>query len=83
MAWGVSVLWRLRVWLGADRSAQYFRPKDTPRPAAGLRCLDMCSLKSDHVNVSAGPTKDNDVCLGLPRSAWAGSKSPPNSRTAA
>ena len=40
------------------------------------------SLKSDHVNVRAGPTKDNDVAWVYTRSACR-SKSPPSSRTGA
>ena len=45
--------------------------KDTPLGASGLPVPRYVSLKSDHVNVRAGPTKDNDVAwvytrAGLP-----------------
>ena len=45
--------------------------KDSPTSASGLPVPRYVSLKSDHVNVRAGPTKDNDVAwiytrAGLP-----------------
>ena len=45
--------------------------KDQPLGASGLPVPRYVSLKSDHVNVRAGPTKDNDVAwvytrAGLP-----------------
>lgn len=45
--------------------------KDAPPSASGLPVPRYVSLKSDHVNVRAGPTKDNDVAwvytrAGLP-----------------
>lgn len=45
--------------------------KDTPLSASGLPVPRYVSLKSDHVNVRIGPTKDNDVAwvytrAGLP-----------------
>ncbi len=45
--------------------------KDSATPASGLPVPRYVSLKSDHVNVRAGPTKDNDVAwvytrAGLP-----------------
>jgi SH3-like domain-containing protein len=45
--------------------------KDTQMGASGLPVPRYVSLKSDHVNVRAGPTKDNDVAwvytkVGLP-----------------
>jgi SH3-like domain-containing protein len=45
--------------------------KDSPTVASGLPIPRYVSLKSDHVNVRAGPTKDNDVAwvytrVGLP-----------------
>ena len=45
--------------------------KDSPVSASGLPIPRYVSLKSDHVNVRAGPTKDNDVAwiytrTGLP-----------------
>jgi SH3-like domain-containing protein len=35
--------------------------KDTPQTTSGLPVPRFVSLKSDHVNVRSGPTKDNDV----------------------
>ena len=45
--------------------------KDSPAATSGLPIPRYVSLKSDHVNVRAGPTKDNDVAwvytrAGLP-----------------
>jgi len=45
--------------------------KDSPAVTSGLPIPRYVSLKSDHVNVRAGPTKDNDVAwvytrVGLP-----------------
>ena len=45
--------------------------KDSATPSSGLPIPRYVSLKSDHVNVRAGPTKDNDVAwvytrAGLP-----------------
>ncbi|MGQ0682934.1 SH3 domain-containing protein [Bradyrhizobium sp.] len=45
--------------------------KDSPTATSGLPIPRYVSLKSDHVNVRAGPTKDNDVAwvytrAGLP-----------------
>jgi SH3-like domain-containing protein len=45
--------------------------KDATTPSSGLPVPRYVSLKSDHVNVRAGPTKDNDVAwvytrAGLP-----------------
>jgi SH3-like domain-containing protein len=42
--------------------------KDTPLGASGLPVPRYVSLKSDHVNVRAGPTKDNDVAWVYTRS---------------
>ena len=47
-------------WLGASVSTG-FAAKDTATTASGLPVPRYVSLKSDHVNVRAGPTKDNDV----------------------
>jgi SH3-like domain-containing protein len=57
-------------WLGASVTTG-FSAKDTATPASGLPVPRYVSLKSDHVNVRAGPTKDNDVAwvytrAGLP-----------------
>src|SRR3979490_36862 len=48
-----------------------FSAKDSPVTTSGLPVPRYVSLKSDHVNVRAGPTKDNDVAwvytrAGLP-----------------
>src|SRR6188472_1963083 len=56
--------------LGASVSAGH-AVKDTPVITSGLPIPRYVSLKSDHVNVRAGPTKDNDVAwvytrTGLP-----------------
>jgi SH3-like domain-containing protein len=60
-------LWRFCVvvafatgWLGASVSCG-FAAKDTVVSSSGLPIPRYVSLKSDHVNVRAGPTKDNDV----------------------
>ena len=41
--------------------------KDSPAATSGLPIPRYVSLKSDHVNVRAGPTKDNDVAWGYTR----------------
>ena len=56
--------------LGASITAG-FSAKDTAVTSSGLPVPRYVSLKSDHVNVRAGPTKDNDVAwvytrTGLP-----------------
>ena len=56
--------------LGASVSAGY-AAKDSAQTTSGLPVPRYVSLKSDHVNVRAGPTKDNDVAwvytkVGLP-----------------
>src|ERR1700755_1346134 len=72
MAWGrfcaLAVL--AGVWLGASVSTG-FTAKDSALTTSGLPVPRYVSLKSDHVNVRAGPTKDNDVAwvytrTGLP-----------------
>jgi SH3-like domain-containing protein len=45
-----------------------FSAKDSPVSASGLPVPRYVSLKSDHVNVRAGPTKDNDVAWVYTRS---------------
>ena len=57
-------------WLGASVSSG-FSAKDIAVTTSGLPVPRYVSLKSDHVNVRAGPTKDNDVAwvytrAGLP-----------------
>ena len=42
--------------------------KDSPLTTSGLPVPRYVSLKSDHVNVRAGPTKDNDVAWVYTRS---------------
>src|SRR6202011_3019101 len=46
--------------LGASTSSG-FSAKDSALTTSGLPVPRYVSLKSDHVNVRAGPTKDNDV----------------------
>ena len=47
-------------WLGAFVSTGY-SAKDAAASTSGLPIPRYVSLKSDHVNVRAGPTTDNDV----------------------
>src|ERR1700694_2861136 len=53
--------------LGASISSG-FTAKDSTQTASGLPLPRYVSLKSDHVNVRAGPTKDNDVAWVYTRS---------------
>jgi SH3-like domain-containing protein len=53
--------------LGATADAA-FAGKDAAVSASGLPVPRYVSLKSDHVNVRAGPTKDNDVAWVYTRS---------------
>src|SRR5690242_17487138 len=53
--------------LGASLSAG-FAAKDSAVSSSGLPVPRYVSLKSDHVNVRAGPTKDNDVAWVYTRS---------------
>src|SRR5258708_25321096 len=53
--------------LGASISSGY-SAKDAAPTASGLPVPRYVSLKSDHVNVRAGPTKDNDVAWVYTRS---------------
>jgi SH3-like domain-containing protein len=53
--------------LGASVSTGY-TAKDTAPTTSGLPIPRYVSLKSDHVNVRAGPTKDNDVAWVYTRS---------------
>src|SRR5258705_8207604 len=53
--------------LGASTSSG-FSAKDSPQTTSGLPVPRYVSLKSDHVNVRAGPTKDNDVAWVYTRS---------------
>ncbi len=54
-------------WLGASVSTG-FTAKDAAITTSGLPVPRYVSLKSDHVNVRAGPTKDNDVAWVYTRS---------------
>ena len=54
-------------WLGASVSTG-FSAKDSAITTSGLPVPRYVSLKSDHVNVRAGPTKDNDVAWIYTRS---------------
>src|SRR3977135_2635279 len=56
------------VWLGPSVSTG-FSAKDTATTSSGLPVPRYVSLKSDHVNVRAGPTKDNDVAWVYTRPA--------------
>lgn len=65
-----SVVVLAGLWMGASVSTGY-TAKDTALTSSGLPVPRYVSLKSDHVNVRAGPTKDNDVAwvytrAGLP-----------------
>ena len=53
--------------LGASTGSG-FSAKDSARTSSGLPLPRYVSLKSDHVNVRAGPTKDNDVAWVYTRS---------------
>ena len=53
--------------LGASVSTG-FSAKDSAITTSGLPVPRYVSLKSDHVNVRAGPTKDNDVAWVYTRS---------------
>ena len=69
MAWGRFGLAVLAAWLvlGAPlRTA--VAAKDAALTTSGLPVPRYVSLKSDHVNVRAGPTKDNDVAWVYTRS---------------
>src|SRR5437763_15259912 len=53
--------------LGASTGSG-FSAKDSPQTTSGLPVPSYVSLKSDHVNVRAGPTKDDDVAWVYTRS---------------
>lgn len=69
MAWGrfCCVAGLAGTLLGASVSTG-FSAKDSVTTASGLPVPRYVSLKSDHVNVRAGPTKDNDVAWVYTRS---------------
>ena len=62
MVWGRScwVVVLACLVLGASSGTRLVA-KDSPLSTSGLPVPRYVSLKSDHVNVRAGPTKDNDV----------------------
>src|SRR6202048_1259103 len=64
--WG-SVAVLAGCMLGASVSTG-FSAKDSAQTTSGLPVPRYVSLKSDHVNVRAGPTKDNDVAWVYTRS---------------
>jgi len=61
-----SVLVLAAMMLGASIGTGYSAKESTA--ASGLPVPRYVSLKSDHVNVRAGPTKDNDVAWVYTRS---------------
>ena len=63
-----SVMALVCTWLGASVSPGHSAKDSTPQTASGLPVPRYVSLKSDHVNVRAGPTKDNDVAWVYTRS---------------
>ena len=69
MAWGrfCALVVLAGGWLGASVSTG-FTAKDSALTTSGLPVPRYVSLKSDHVNVRAGPTKDNDVAWVYTRS---------------
>ena len=69
MAWGrlCSVVVLVGGLLGASVSSAV-SAKDATATTSGLPIPRYVSLKSDHVNVRAGPTKDNDVAWVYTRS---------------
>jgi SH3-like domain-containing protein len=62
-----SVVGLAAALLGASVSSG-FSAKDSAATTSGLPLPRYVSLKSDHVNVRAGPTKDNDVAWIYTRS---------------
>ena len=64
--WVAAFLMSVAVWSGSAGAA--LCAKDSPVSASGLPIPRYVSLKSDHVNVRAGPTKDNDVAWVYTRS---------------
>ena len=67
MGWGRSGSLVLAAWL-LGISAITASAKDSAPTTSGLPVPRYVSLKSDHVNVRAGPTKDNDVAWVFTRS---------------
>ena len=63
-----SVMALACTWLSATVGPSHSAKEATPQTASGLPVPRYVSLKSDHVNVRAGPTKDNDVAWVYTRS---------------
>ena len=63
-----SVMALVCTWLSASVSPGHSAKDNTPQTVSGLPVPRYVSLKSDHVNVRAGPTKDNDVAWVYTRS---------------
>ena len=66
-----SVMALVCTWWSASVGPSHSAKDTTPQTASGLPVPRYVGLKSDHVNVRAGPTKDNDVAwvytrAGLP-----------------
>src|ERR1039457_7668026 len=55
-------------WVLGSSVSTGFSANDSALPSSGLPLPRYVSLKSDHVNVRAGPTKDNDVAWIYTRS---------------
>ena len=68
MGLGRIVLRVLLVWLACVSVVTAASAKDVAPATSGLPVPRYVSLKSDHVNVRAGPTKDNDVAWVYTRS---------------
>jgi SH3-like domain-containing protein len=68
MAWGRFGLAVLAAWLSGAPFVAVAAAKDSAMTTSGLPVPRYVSLKSDHVNVRAGPTKDNDVAWVYTRS---------------
>jgi SH3-like domain-containing protein len=68
MAWGRFGLAVLAAWLSGAPLMTVAAAKDSAMTTSGLPVPRYVSLKSDHVNVRAGPTKDNDVAWVYTRS---------------
>jgi SH3-like domain-containing protein len=64
--WVAAVVLATIGWGGSATAS--LAAKDSPASTSGLPIPRYVSLKSDHVNVRAGPTKDNDVAWVYTRS---------------
>src|ERR1700753_856144 len=68
MGWGRFGSAVLAAWLSGAALATTAVAKEAALTTSGLPVPRYVSLKSDHVNVRAGPTKDNDVAWVYTRS---------------